>query len=467
MTFRKYTLIKAIICIIVLLACTASYAASETEGAVINEHNEGKKSIGLSAASPHAILLDMNNGHILYKKNADDKVYPASLTKIMTAVLALENGNLEDVVEASDSAISSVSEGSSNMSIRVGERLSIRQLLYGMLLSSAADAANIIAEYIGGDMEKFVLMMNEKASELKMNSTNFINPTGDHDERHYSTTEDMAKLAEYAMKIPEFKDIVKCDSYTIPATAKYPDARTLTNGNHLISRLRRGDYYYKYATGIKTGYTSQAKSCLAASAEKNGIQLLALVFGANTEDGQAMSFVDCRGMFDYVFNNYRSETAVESGKIVAQTKIKNSRRTKKVLLKTEEAVVYLYDKNSESGELSHKDDIKEEISAPVKEGEPLGIREYFVDGVSVGRTVLVADKNYRFDLLSFFANGIYRFITSIWMIFIAVILIVMLIYAERRRRSILRARKRKKRKHKSAIIERKIKSINEENNDKF
>lgn len=425
--------------------------SSKTEKTSENKDGEkaAKPEKKLGAEAPYAILLDMKSGSVLYEKKASAKVYPASLTKIMTAVLALENGNLEDVVTASESAIISVPDGDSKMGIKKGERLSLRQLLYGMLLSSAADAANVVAEYTGGSIDGFVAMMNKRAAALGMKNTNFVNPVGDHDERHYTTPRDMSLLALHAMSIPEFCEIVKCDSYSIPATEKYHDSRTIVNGNHLVSRLRRGDYFYKYATGIKTGYTSKAKSCIAASAEKNGMQLLALVFGAKTVDGKTQSFTDCINMFNYVFDNYTSVTVAPKGEAVTQVKIKNARKTKAVLLETADSVRVLRDKNAKAAKVTYKDSLQTDVKAPVKAGTPLGTREYFIGAVSVGKVQLVSDSDYRFDPVAYAVNGMIAFVTSPWFILCVILLCVIFVMLERRRRRILRRKRRAARKRRT------------------
>lgn len=473
----KKTVSGFLIFIFILVMCTAplsSFAetaktestSSKTEKTADNKKSEDAEDAEdaektLRAESPYAILLDMKSGSVLYEKKASSKVYPASLTKIMTAVLALENGNLEDVVTASESAITSVPDGDSKMGIKKGERLSLRQLLYGMLLSSAADAANVVAEYTGGSIDGFVAMMNKRAAALGMKNTNFVNPVGDHDERHYTTPHDMSLLALHAMSIPEFCEIVKCDSYSIPATEKYHDSRTIVNGNHLVSRLRRGDYFYKYATGIKTGYTSKAKSCIAASAEKNGMQLLALVFGAKTVDGKTQSFTDCINMFDYVFDNYTAVTIAPKGEAVTQVRIKNARKTKAVLLETADSVRVLRDKKAKKAKVTYKDSLQSDVKAPVKAGTPLGTREYFIGAASVGKVHLVADSDYRFDPVAYAVNAMIAFVISPWFIICVTLLCIVFVLLERRRRRILRRRRRAARKRRTEQLAREIKQFSE------
>lgn len=431
-----------VLAMVLMFSGAVSFAQNENTDEKLNNQETTEKKESLYASSPHAILLDMKTGAVLYEKKANSKVYIADLTKIMTAVLVLENCKLEELATASETALSNVKQGNSKMGIIKEERLSVRQLLYGMLLASAADAANVLAEQTAGSIEDFVVMMNERAKQLGMEKTNFTNPIGDHDERHYSTAADMARLAMHAMKISEFCEIVKCDSYSIPATEKSQSARKITNRNHFVSRLLRSDYYYKYSTGIKSGYTVEAKSCLAASAEKNGISLMALVFEAQTTDNVVQSFADCANMFDYVFDNYVSQTVVSKGDIVAHTGIKNTRRDKKIILKAQNDVAVLRHKENEKIKIDYKDFFAKEVSAPVKEGEVIGEREYFVNGTSIGMLSLTADKSYKLDPITFVVNKMVDFITSPWLFVVIAVVVFVLVMAERRRRRILRKKRR-------------------------
>ena len=423
---------------ICLLSCISVFAVPQ-QGETTQENTSSAK---LEANSPYVILLDLNTGNILYSKNADKKIYPASITEVMTAIIVLENTNLEKLFEADETALSNVKESDSKMGILKGERLSVRQLLYGMLLSSAADAANVLAQGVGGSIDKFVEKMNLKAKDLGLKKTNFTNPTGAHDERHISTANDMAKIARYAMGIPEFREIVKTQSYNIMATEQYKNERKIINRNHFVSTLQRRDYYYKYSTGIKTGYTVEAKSCIAASVKKNNVELLCLIFGANTQDNVAMSFVDCKNMFDYVFENYNSLSVVKNDKIVAQTKLINSRRNNKVLLKTGEDLAALKHKDTEKLEITYKDSVPKEISAPIKAGEKIGKREYFLNGTSVGVVSLIADKDYKFDPITFFINKLIAFLKSPWLFVCIAVVIILLIFKERHRRKVIRKKRR-------------------------
>lgn len=453
--------ITACILIIIMLFSFSNVFAEQTK----ETENQEKVNIGetqvqtVSAKSPHAILMDMKTGAVIYKKKANEKVYPAGLTNIMTALLVLENCNLEELVTASESALSNVAAGDSKMGIIKEERLSVRQLLYGMLLSSASDAANVLAEKTSGSIEEFVSLMNSRAKELGMDKTNFTNPTGEHDERHYTTASDMAILARTAMQNATFSEIVKCQSYSIPATEKSHTARKITNRNHFVSNLLRNDYYYKYSTGIRTGYTPEAKSCIAASAERNGMSILALVFEAETVDNVAQSFADCKNMLDFVFENYVSQRVVKEGEIIAQTELVNARREKKLILKAEKQVSVIKLKDSENVEITYKDSIKKQVSAPVKKDEQIGTREYFLNGKSIGFVNLLAEKSYKLDPITFLVNKMIAFATSPWLFVAIAVIVFVLIMAERRRRRILRKRRRDARNKRNRELMRSIDDI--------
>lgn len=205
----------------------------------------------VSVHAPVALLMDANTGKLLYEKNAHDRVYPASTTKIMTAILALENRELSHVAKVSYNAIFSIPVGYSHANLQLDEELTIEQLLNVLLIPSANDAANVIAEDIGGSVESFAAMMNTKAVELGCMDTHFVNANGIHNENHYSTAYDLAIMGRYAMKNETFRKLVSTTRYTLPATAKYDkDDRVFITTNRLINN--KSSQFYKYTTGIKT-----------------------------------------------------------------------------------------------------------------------------------------------------------------------------------------------------------------------
>lgn len=452
----KNKILACIILIVLLFSLSTAYAQPEENNSNNEQLNIENSEEVITAMSPHVLLMDMKTGMVLYSKNASEKVYPSTLTGIMTALLVLENCNLEELVEASESALSNVPTGDNKLGIIKGENLSVRQLLYAILLSSSSDATNLLAEKTSGSIDEFVKLMNARAKELGMENTNFTNPTGAHDERHYTTAEDMAILVRVAMENETFREIVKCQSYSIPATEQNPTARKVVNRNHFVSILLRNDYFYKYATGIKTGYSAEAKSCIAASAEKNGISLLALVFEADTVDNVAQSFADCKAMFDFVFDNYVSQTIVEKEEIIAQTGISNTRRDNKLILKSEKDVSVIRHKNSPEIEITFKDNLKKSVSAPIKKKQVIGTREYFANGSPIGTVNLLADKSYKLDIVTYLVNKMIAFVTSPWLFVSIAVLVFMFFMLERRRRRILRKKRRDARKKRNRELLKKI-----------
>lgn len=431
---------------IVFSFCCLSLAENENIEEVNNEKSE------LSANAPSAVLVDRYTGMVLYRKNAGDRVYPADLTKIMTAVLVLENCKLEETAKASETALSNIPSGASPLLVK-DEKLSVRQLLYAMMLASSSDAANVLAEKTSGSIEKFVSLMNDKAQELEMKNTNFTNPTGEHDERHYTTAEDMAKLAVYAMKLDDLREIVKCASYSIPSTDKYSSVRDIKTTNRLLKK--ENEYYYRYATGLKTGFTAEAKICIAASAQKDDISVIALVFGSERDDG----YKDCKTMFDFVFENYVGQSVVKKGDIVAQTVVVNTRRNSKLILKTDMDVSVLKLKDGGEIKITYKDSIPEEVSAPVKANQIIGKREYYLDGELICAVNLIADKDYTLDPISFVVNKMIAFVTSPWLFVVIIIAFVLFVMYERRRRRIQRQKRREERANRRKIMEEEIEKL--------
>lgn len=373
------------------------------------------------------LLINADNGDILYGKNENQKMFPASTTKIMVALLALENLELDEMVTATNSAISLLPPGHTNIGILNGETLSVRQLLYALMLPSAGDAANVLGERISGSVDEFVKLMNTRALELGMKNTNYMNASGAHNPLHYTTASDMAILARKVMQNEIFREIVKTDVYIIPATEQYTEERRLMNTNHLVSKKKSAKYFYKYATGIKTGFTNDAKRCLVASAEKNGISLITVVLGADVVEMQMMDFVDTTNLFEYGFANYKNENLVSSGSIVAQAPIKSAKGENRVLLEAGGNVSKLIGVDETLGEVTHKDIINKNIKAPIARGEVLGEAEYYVDGVFVGKIDLISTKDYAFDPIKNILGVVASIFTSPWLYLPFVLFFVILV----------------------------------------
>ncbi len=320
------------------------------------------ESINLSCNA--AILIDSKTNKVLFGKNENEKIYPASLTKIMTAIITLENCKLTDKVSASYNAISVIPEGYSIADIKVDEELTVEQLLQVLLLYSANDAANVLAEHVGGSIDSFVSMMNTKAHELNLQNTHFTNAFGMHDENHYSTAYDLSILMKYCMKDETFRKIAGSASCAIPATNK-SEPRLYVSTNSLI--VPDNKYYYKYATIGKTGFTTQAKSCLIVSAYKDNLELIGVILGANDSETR---FSEAKQLFEYGFNNYSIQNIFNQGDVATNITISNgSKDTRSLDLIVSDNISALLNNNISISNLTPEINLNSTLCAPITEGD--------------------------------------------------------------------------------------------------
>lgn len=245
-----------------------------------------------------AILMEANTGTILYAKNIHQKSYPASTTKILTTLIAAETADMNDTVTFSNEAVFSIERGSSNMGMDVGETLTMEQCLYGILVYSANETANAVAEHIGGTIDNFVAMMNEKAAQIGCTESHFMNPHGLHDENHYTTPYDFALIAREFFNNEMLCKMSSTLHYVIQPTDTQPDLLELWSKNKLLPGK---SYAYDYLVGSKTGYTTNAHSTLVSCAQKDGMKLICVVM---KEDSPAQ-FADTIALFDYGFANFQ------------------------------------------------------------------------------------------------------------------------------------------------------------------
>ena len=242
-----------------------------------------------------AVLIDAGSGEVLLDKNASERMYPASTTKIMTLLLGIERGNFEEIVTTPASA-GQVPGDSSRMPVNPGERLRYQDLLYGLMIRSGNDAANAIATLTAGSVDAFVERMNQKAQELGLSGTHYDNPHGYQSETHYTTAQDMASLTRYALQNEQFREVFTTHTYQVPATSDRA-ARTL-QCSYLIFDPD-SEYYDEDAVGGKTGFTSAAGYCFVCYAERDGVELIAVIFKSGSNGTNR--WTDARRMFDYGF----------------------------------------------------------------------------------------------------------------------------------------------------------------------
>lgn len=331
--------------------------------------------------SSGSVLIDAKTGKILLQKDMNKQLYPASTTKILTAILAIENLNLDSKLTASRSAVMSIPSGYSNAGIKVGESLSVSDLLEMFLIHSANEVGYIFAEEISGNIDNFANLMNQKASELGCTNTHFTNPSGIHDVNHYSTAYDMALIAKYCMQNETFRNIVNKKSCKFSATDLYPEERYFKNTNSLLDSSNR--YYYEYAIGIKTGFTTQAKNCLIAGAKKDGIELIAVMLGAEaTENGQSGRYVDAKNFFDFGFSNYEIKQFLNEGEKITEIEVKNAtKETKNLNLIAKTSLSTTFKSDFNVSDLQPSIEINENITAPIAKDKVLGKISYTIDGI--------------------------------------------------------------------------------------
>lgn len=251
--------------------------------------------------SDSAVLMDASTGQVLFEKNMNHKEYPASTTKIMTGLLALEKGNLDDILTLTPKAVFIKERNSSSIALDVGEQISLRNALYAMAIRSANDAANGVAEHIGGTYENFVNMMNQRAKELGAKNTHFLNSNGLFDENHYSTAYDMALILRQGIKTPGFLEFFNKKTYTIPPTNLKNEERVLYNANSILM----GRYGDVGLIASKTGYTVKAQHTLVTAAKRGDRTLVAVVLNS---DKPKDKYYDTKKLFEYGFDNFNEVT---------------------------------------------------------------------------------------------------------------------------------------------------------------
>ncbi len=390
-------ILSSFICMNPILATSATNTSDTSitlsTTAISDSSNNDVNINDVKTTSQACLLMDSKTGKILYAKNAYEKMYPASTTKLMTAILTLENCKLTDVATVSHNAIYSIPIGYSHASLREGENLTIEQLLNVLLIPSANDAAVVLAEHISGSVENFSVLMNKKAKELGCKNTNFVNPNGIHDKNHYSTAYDLSLIGQYAMKYSDIMRIAMVTQYTLPITNKYKKTDRIFNAtNALINNESLNKYYYSYATGLKTGYTDSAGSCIVSTAKKDDMELLAVILNGSSISKR---YKDCINLFNYGFDNY-SYTKIHSAKDVIKTvEIGNGTRESKnldILVKNE--IQVLTKNNVDLSALKPTIEIRSDLKAPIAENSVVGKISYNINGENISSDLIASSSVY-------------------------------------------------------------------------
>ena len=353
------------------------------------------KALELDIKSQNAILINLNEEKVLYEKNAKEKVSIASLTKIMTSIVALENiEDLDDTIIITYDDIKGLEEANAaTAGFRVGEKVTYRDLLYGLLLPSGADAAKALTRTVAGGYENFITLMNEKATELGMNNTHFVNETGLDVENHYSTVEEVAKMFQYALQKEEFKKIIESEEYTI-------SDGTITVSSTVFRNIKRNGLELNYILGGKTGTTEDAGLCLASIAKENGTDYLLVTVRAPQEGKAPNNFYDAKTIYDYFIEHYQNQMVIEEGEKILSLPVSYTKETSLDFFMDETLIKYL-PKNYQ------KEDIKIEyqeiipVDYKTKRGSKLGVVNiYYQDELITSKDILL-NTELHFDIVKY------------------------------------------------------------------
>lgn len=381
--------------------------------------------------SKASILIDATDGHELYSENADTKQYPASLTKLMTALLVAENvPDWSEVVTANKTAFEDLSEAGSSVGIKAGEKLSVENLVICLLVASANEAANILAERVSGSVPAFVELMNTRAAELGLSGTHFANTNGLHDENHYTTARDVARLAMEVRKHARLREIYGMDKATIPAT-NISEERFFFTTNSLISRYKELGYIYSRADGMKTGSTTPAGLCLAASAEYKGVELISVVLGAkkDEETGKKGNFVESKRLLVWGFENFKRTAVLLSSTPVCEVRVECAKDRDYVVAHTVSDYAPLMPKDYDVSKVELITEAETALEAPIKKGDEVGKVTIRYDGRDYITLSLVAADDVDRSIFAFVINRIGKFIKSPYaLIALAALVLAVILY---------------------------------------
>ena len=390
-------------------------------------------------------LENLNSGTVVYEKASDQRSYPASTTKIMTFIVTAENvGDLDQTsVTIKQDVIDGLDPESTVMglSTHVGEQVSVRDLLYGLMLPSGNDAALVLADYVGGGISGFAEKMNAKAAELGCTDTHFANPHGLYDQNHYTTARDMALIAKHAMTIPGFMEICNTVYYT-------PNGfNTLHNTNYMLDpEAEGGAYYYQYTKGIKTGYLDEAGKCLVTSSDKDGDKYLCVCLGAAFSYDENVNYAmkDTAKLYGWAYENLGIQTIYSTADSLASVDVKYVRNGRILNVVPEKDITAFLPNDYDKNQLKVEVNCPEQVEAPVTKGDVIGTVSVKYEDLDLGVTNIVASEDIERDIspLEVFVT---EHLTLILIVAAALVLIIVLIIilasaGKRRRKARRRSR---------------------------
>ena len=407
-------------------------------------------------------LVNLDTGTVVYQKNADAKREPASTTKIMTYVVVSEH--IKDLQNTKITVTKKIlnellGTGSSMSGIKVNDVLTAEQLLNCMMVPSGNDAALVLADYVGGgNVDKFVDMMNEKAKELGCKNTHFTNPHGLHDTNHYTTADDLAKITKYAMGLPDFMQISSQTSYSY-APVGGPDAGkkmpTLATTNLLISKNAPGNtYFYTYAKGIKTGHTDEAGYCLVSTATADGYSYLCVALGAPSVDANGKEvktrgeMTDSASLFRWALTSLELKHIVGDDDSMGEVKLNYAWNKDTLLLKAEKSYSAILPKDVSASSVVVEKNIPDHVDAPVKKGDVIGTATLSYANQKLTTVNLVAGESVERSELLHTTDMFKSILTSVWflvivgiIVFLVIIYIILALIYNRKKRNLRKVKK--------------------------
>ena len=378
---------------------------------------------GIDITANAAMLVSMDTDEVLYEKNADKQVYPASITKIMTALLMLESDKYDPdaKIAMSEQALDLISgTGSSVSLLRAGEEITQLDLVYMVLMSSYGDCALLAAEYYGGSAENFVAMMNSRATELGLTNTHYENPIGLHHQENYTTARDTYVLTKFALQNATFKEVCESTRHTVKTSLS--GQRVLSTTNFLQDNTT--NYYYTYAKGVKTGYTDEAGRCLVSTASYNGYNYMCLVFGC--PPNAKNHFTESADLYRWAFNNFEFKTVANTENPVAEIGVDLSLDTDFVSLYVDQGFVSVLPKDADDSTISIvAKPTSEIVDAPIKKGQVLGTADIIYAEKVIGTVNLISNENVEQSILLTALRAIKNFLTSSYMIVFYILIVIL------------------------------------------
>ncbi len=365
-----------------------------------------------------ALMIDLDTGRYLYKLNESQKIQPGGLVKIMTAIVALEHiSDTKKSVTADVNVLASYDYSFGHMGILANEKLTYDNLICGMLVYDAGDAAEVLSSTVMNSRDKFIKEMNKKAVDIGALNTKFTNPTGFPDKNQYSTVEDIYKITKYAMEIPYIQEAVGKSRYEMSPTNKYTEYRYLDNKNKFLSTSTTDKYYTSKAKGVKTSYIDDDNCSLIVQYETDSIKLMTIVAGSPYDGVDNHSYNDTSKLIQYGLNYYTSVKVVSEGEIFEEVELQNGRGEDRILLEAKDDVFINLPMDYDEDDLERKVTLKENISAPISKGQVLGTVKIMYKGDEYVSIELKSPKEIK-------ANNIKGIFKKVWIVLTSPVLLV-------------------------------------------